>query len=544
MKVAEGRDEEASEHEVERFHGDRKPEKHGQKRSEQSKTTQETNHRVGSKVAWLRGAAARKSRIALVTALIAAGLVLPPLAAGLVAPPAHASTTFTVTNTNDSGEGSLKQAILDANSNPGADVIEFGIPGTGVQTIVPATGLPTITERVTIDGYSQQGAHPNTKTVGDDASIQLDGKNAVSNGLVIHNASNCVIRGLAINRFSTGISMTGLDDSVGNRIEGNFIGASAAGTSGPGNSLDGVFVFGPSEAVIGGSKPEKRNLIAGNDQKGVELLASDSSHVQGNYVGTDRNGELDSFMGSQGQGIRVESSSGVTVGGNVISGNLENGLAIEFSDGTKVLGNRIGTNPSGLNALGNLGAGIQIVDSSTGSVIGDGTAAGSNIIAFNRLDGVEVDATSTGNTVSRNSVFSNGGLGMDLLGPGEDSATDISSPNDADDKDTGANNLQNRPAITSARTATGKTTIKGRLNSTPNQTFTIRFYANLNGTNEGKKFLGQKSVTAKADGSVSFAFSPATTVAAGQTITATATRVSSGDTSEFSPATPRAVVTS
>ena len=72
------------------------------------------------------------------------------------------AATFTVINTDDSGAGSLRQAILDANGNAGLDTIAFNIPGAGVHTISPATALPTITDPVVIDGYSQPGASPNT----------------------------------------------------------------------------------------------------------------------------------------------------------------------------------------------------------------------------------------------------------------------------------------------------------------------------------------------------------------------------------------------
>src|SRR6266436_9118043 len=90
------------------------------------------------------------------------------------------STTFTVTNTNDSGAGSLRQAILDANNNPGLDTIAFNIPGPGVRTISPTSALPTVTDPVIIDGYTQPGASPNTLASGDNAvlKIVLDGTNA------------------------------------------------------------------------------------------------------------------------------------------------------------------------------------------------------------------------------------------------------------------------------------------------------------------------------------------------------------------------------
>ncbi len=75
-----------------------------------------------------------------------------------------------VTNTNDSGPGSLRQAILDSNSNPGPDTIDFNIPGSGVHTISPTSALPTITDPVLIDGYSQPGSSPNTLLQGNNAA--------------------------------------------------------------------------------------------------------------------------------------------------------------------------------------------------------------------------------------------------------------------------------------------------------------------------------------------------------------------------------------
>ena len=96
--------------------------------------------------------------------LVSALLSLAPVSMALwaLAPAA----TFTVINTNDSGAGSLRQAILDANANPGTDLIEFNIPGTGPHTIQPISTLPTITDRVVIDGHTQPEASPNTNGPG------------------------------------------------------------------------------------------------------------------------------------------------------------------------------------------------------------------------------------------------------------------------------------------------------------------------------------------------------------------------------------------
>jgi len=181
-----------------------------------------------------------------------------------------------------------------------------------------------------------------------------------------------------------------------------------------------------------------------------------------------------------------------------ISGNKAEGVAIFGTSQTnKVLGNRIGTT-----------AGVLVQGS--GSLVGDGTSAGSNTIAFNGKDGVEVlGITSTGNEVSRNSVFSNAGLGIDLIGPSETSSTNVSTPNAPLDADTGPNNLQNKPLLSSARTGGLKTTIKGKLDSLPAKSYTVEFYSNPSNTNEGKKFIGETTFQTSVDGLQTFILSGA-----------------------------------
>jgi hypothetical protein len=171
--------------------------------------------------------------------------------------------------------------------------------------------------RLTIDGYTQTGASPNTKAVGNDASlkIQLDGTNAPqgTDGLEIV-ASNSVIKGLVINRFSgVGIFVNGA--TVGDRIEGNFVGTDPSGTIDRGNGFGGVAIEGDglSQAVVGGTTPAARNLISGNAGDGVFMSGgfsgarADSLRVQGNYVGTNRSGNKD--LGNDGIGLSIEAAS-------------------------------------------------------------------------------------------------------------------------------------------------------------------------------------------------------------------------------------------
>src|SRR5262245_51231687 len=143
-------------------------------------------------------------------------------------------STLTVINTNDSGAGSLRQAILDANAAAGADTIAFNIGGGGVQTISPLSQLPTITGAVTIDGWTQPG-------FAGSPIIELSGASAgaSASGLII-TAGNSTVRGLVINRFS--IAGIGFFTNGGNVVEGNYIGTNVAGTAALGNGVQGMFV--------------------------------------------------------------------------------------------------------------------------------------------------------------------------------------------------------------------------------------------------------------------------------------------------------------
>ena len=139
------------------------------------------------------------------------------------------ASTFVVTNTNDSGPGSLRQAILDANTDKNSPtLINFSIQGTGVQTIKLASPLPTITGPLTIDGYTQQGAHPNSATIGTDAVllIEINGQQVGGTGVTIAGSNN-VVRGLVTNGFSTDVGLNGRDQ----KVVGCYLGTNATGSA-------------------------------------------------------------------------------------------------------------------------------------------------------------------------------------------------------------------------------------------------------------------------------------------------------------------------
>jgi len=231
----------------------------------------------------------RTSLGTLVMLLVTLGLVL-----GMA--PSVLANTYTVTNTNDSGAGSLRQAILDANANAGLDNITFNIPGSGPHTIAPLTALPGFTSPVVLDGYTQPGAIANTLAVGSNAvlKIQIDGVNLANvYGLFLNSGSNgSTVRGLAIYRFDGTIAVAGIfleSFAGGHFLTGNYLGTNATGTAaGLGNDY-GVDVRSNTN-TIGGTTPQARNVISGNITAGIVILGGASNQVLGNYIGLQPNG--------------------------------------------------------------------------------------------------------------------------------------------------------------------------------------------------------------------------------------------------------------
>ncbi|MEP7075596.1 MAG: Calx-beta domain-containing protein [Acidobacteriota bacterium] len=308
--------------------------------------------------------------------------------------------TLIVTTTADSDDGSctaalcsLRDAIIAANSFPDANTITFSIPGSGVQTIAPTSVLPVITSPVTIDGYSQPGASVNSLSVGDDAVllIELSGENLVfpAKGLEIQ-ASNCSIRGLAINRFPF-VNIL-IASGTGNTISGSFIGLDPTGTTRRFNTAQGVTIAADGN-LVGGTTIAARNVIAGNNAAQVSLSASGNT-VSGNYIGTNAAGTARPVDGSPGPGIQIFGSSN-TIGGftaperNVISGNESNGIAIGGFTATpssfnSIINNYIGVDAGGTTRVANDGQGIVLQGGVTNTTIGQPGLG--NVISGNGLD--------------------------------------------------------------------------------------------------------------------------------------------------------------
>jgi hypothetical protein len=275
------------------------------------------------------------------------------------------------------------------------------------------------------------------------------------------------------------------------------------------------------------------NLISGHSNSGIFIEGATNNVVHGNLIGTNAAG---SGAIPNGVGIAFNTGSSNTIGGtsapmrNVISGNSGSGISLgNNSINNLIQGNFIGTDIGGSGSLGNGFAGIQVGSSSNS--IGGTVAGAGNVIAFNSANGVDVTgSTTSGVQILGNTIHSNAELGINLGPPGV-------LPNDLGDSDTGPNNLQNFPVLTSATNSAGITTVLGSLNSTPSTTFRIELFRNsvcdASGHGEGLEFIGFTVLGTDNSGNLSINL-PGFSVAIGQFITATATNVTTNDTSEFS----------
>jgi CSLREA domain-containing protein len=510
---------------------------------------------------------------ALVTLVMAVGIAERPThAAAPFTVNSPADTGVATPDGTCSSTCTLREAIQEANANnndPTVDVINFAIPGAGPHIISPTSSLPLITDPVIIDGYSQPGASANTLAVGNDAvlKIELSGPDAL-NGLKIE-ADDSTVQGLVVNNWENGVFL-GVD-ATGNTVRGNFIGTDPSGTADLGNNI-GMALTNALNNTIGGTTAEARNIIAGNEA-GISISGGSGNKVQGNYLGTDASGTtgLGNF-----QGVILSNTPNNTIGGttagarNIISGNSTWGIRISDAEstGNKVQGNYIGISAAGDTVLANGNDGVRIQADADDNTIG-GTAAGAgNIISGNDGDGVEVrfdsgfDAdAATGNRILSNSIYDNDALGIDLIHSNDPPDVTLNDDGDPDGQSpplpaTAPNRLQNFPVITSAKRITRRigghrrkvTIIKGMLNSEADKTYNVQFFGSpeadnppnppytLTGYGEGKTFLGQKRLSTNSSGDATFTFQTRKKVPTGQVLTATATDKSTGDTSEFSKA--------
>lgn len=362
------------------------------------------------------------------------------------------AATYIVTNNNNSGPGSLAQAIIDANTNAGADLITFNLPG-GSLVISLTSALPAISGQVTIDGYSQPGAAQGSiaaRTI----LVQVDGGSLPGNTNIFTIATaNVTIQGLSITRATRyGIFVQqGANNAF---IWGNYIGTDATGLVAGGNNGAGIAVDAngalsgtPTTGVVIGTNGDNTNdanegnLIsastgASGEGDGIIFWNTQNSIIAGNYIGVTKTGDAGS-IGNSRNGILLTVSAGSNVVGtngdgvsdalerNIIGNNNGRGILNWLSHANMIAGNKIGIDNSNA-AAPNAQPGIHVVNSHNLRIgtdgIGANAAVEANLIGFNIGDGIRITNDnflgfglgSSDNT--NDNIIAGNGIGTDLPG--------------------------------------------------------------------------------------------------------------------------------
>ncbi len=484
----------------------------------------------------------------------------------------------------NSGVGVQIGKRVDSDPVPDGNVVMTNKIGLGVNdTLVPnlvgieVQGTGTIISGNTISGNTDNGLlvqndlnSISNNFIGTDPSGSGCRPNTEigififsSNNNVSGNVISCNKGGVVISRDQMNPGML----ASSNTLTGNFIGTNATGTTAlQGQEVGVALLNGASNNLIGGITGGARNIISGNTVAGIEIQPGlmggatppTTNKIQGNYIGTNADGT--GAIPNQIVGVDVDGASQNLVGGfgadmpgarNIISGN--GGIGIRLIRGalaTRISGNFIGTQIDGASPLGNIGDGIQIGVSTTGTIIGGPEANAGNTIAFNGQNGIVATSDAgNNNIIDPNSIFGNSLLGIDLGGDGH-------TPNDPGDADTGPNNLQNYPEIVSKQIVENELTIGFKLDSDPiNSDYGMTgiyiefFKADITG--EGERFIGSTyyslaDYNSLAPGVKTVNLGNIMTLGITPTdpITATATDAN-GNTSEFTPPlTPTAAAVS
>ncbi|MFL5341430.1 MAG: SdrD B-like domain-containing protein [Gemmataceae bacterium] len=497
---------------------------------------------------------------------------------------------------NNTIDNNVREGILVDGAN-GATGTTIGGTTTAVTNTINGNGFEGVLLQNNADNSFIQGntINNNTRegiTISASKNILIGGPqgpagNAIAgdrNGVIIQNgSSNIVFNNNKIGSIAGGNPNSGdgilIDNSTGIQIGqavgngGNFIGGNRngvnvtngstnvtvfnnkIGTDNAGgtftNTQNGVLLDNIANVTVGGSLSQQRNVISGSTGAGILLsgAVTNNTVIRDNLIGTDSTGTK-AIPNTHGIWINNGSTNNTIGGaalnqGNIISGNLQNGVRIEnFGNNNIIQGNFIGTDVSGTNALGNGATGVYI-DSSSGNLIGGPapittTSNQGNIIANSGKNGITLldtlnSFTANGNTFEQNKIFNNGQLGIDL-------GSDLGQVtlNDTQPHATGPNHYTDFPVITSAEVGSIVTQVKGTLNDFANNTanggYRVEFFANPapnpNGSppgyGQGQTYLGSLTTTNGA-----FTFTSITAITVGSWISATATNLATGDTSEF-----------
>jgi hypothetical protein len=308
--------------------------------------------------------------------------------------------------------GATRVEVHGPGSGTGLDVLSG--PGSAIRNLVIdgfSRGIDVGSDGVTITG-SVAGPNANYGIVAHAVGVHIGGTAGITTGGPCSGDCNLV----------SGNGGSGLYLSSSGTVEGNFIGTTRNGATANANGM-GILVSSGTW-TIGGTSASAANVVSGNGYRGIDMHGC-TCHIQGNFIGTNAKGTK--AVANSSSGIVMTGSSNTVIGGNVagagnvISANGGSGIELYDSANVYILRNRIGTTVGGA-PLGNAGDGISAITTSGTvdyAVIGAGTAATANKIAYNAGAGVRFVGSGTPsytihNQIRGNSIHDNGGAGIAL----------------------------------------------------------------------------------------------------------------------------------
>jgi hypothetical protein len=419
------------------------------------------------------------------------------------------SQAGSVLNTAASGEANNAtiNINLNCNGNLGLNFISSNSIIKGLAVYNANGSCISISEG---HGNSVKGCYIGITNTGLAGTYPVPGVSGIDiGGMVENGSSNNMIGGVDPedqNIITGGINLRG-SLTINNTIQGNYIGTDRTGLVAIDQNGNGIAITDSSSYnQVGGGNTLMRNVISGNHAAGIFLQGSETAYntVMNNYIGINANATAS--LPNQGDGVAIVDGShhntiGIAGAGNIIAGGSNTMMLIDEASNNTISGNFIGTDTSGTINLGS-GIGVEFKGGNCNDNLLGGIGSGEANVIANADFGVITFGGGARNSYVNNVIYNINNIAIDLGWDGitlndyqDEDPDSLSNPN---------NYFQNFPENITADSVASGVHIIADFNSTPNQQFSIDFYASTsltgNNTAQGERFLGSTIINTDANG--------------------------------------------